>query len=247
MITSALFAGKVVIVTSGAQGIGQAIASRFAEQGAKVVIADVADSTEGALNVRCDVSQPEQVAALIEQTLAAYDRVDVLVNNAGLTGGSGSFLDVTLESWRRFIDVNLSGAFMVGQAAARAMVARGISGKIINIGSINSFAAEPGAVPYIASKGGLLLLTKAMAIDLAQYGILVNLVAPGPIQVDRNATLFNTEPLLTGLTKCIPLGHPGAGRDIAAAVTFLASEDNRFITGASLLVDGGLTALLRYD
>ncbi len=241
------FAKKVVIVTGGAQGIGQAIVRRFAEQGATVVIADVAESNEGALYVRCDVSQPDQVATLIDQTLSAFDRIDVLVNNAGLLGGSGSFLEVSLDSWRRFLDVNLTGAFIVGQAAARAMVARGIAGKIINIGSINSFAAEPGAVPYVTSKGGLLLLTKAMAVDLAQHGILVNLVAPGPIQVDRNAALFNAEPLRMGLTKCIPLGHPGAGGDIAAAVTFLASDENRFITGASLLVDGGLTAFLRYD
>lgn len=248
---SGRLAGKTAIVTGGARGIGAAIARRFAAEGAQVVVADILpsppDLPDGGLFVPCDVSNPEHVRALIDKTLEAFGRLDIAINNAGRTGGTGPFLDVRLEDWQRYLDTNLTGVFLVGQAAARAMVERHIAGRIINIGSINSFAAEPGAAAYVASKGGVRLLTKAMAVELAGYGILVNMIAPGSILTERNAALFQSEPLRSGFTRSIPLGHPGAGADIAGAAVFLASDENQFITGASLIVDGGLTALLRYE
>ena len=175
-----------------------------------------------------------------------FGRIDILINNAGLTGGTGTFLEITLADWQRYIDVNLTGCFIVGQAVARAMVAGGTHGRIVNIGSINSFAAERDRPVYVTSKGGVLLLTKVMAVELAQYGILVNCIAPGAITVDRNRAIFAAEPLRSGLAACIPLGGTGSGEDIAAAALFLASEDNRYITGKSLLVDGGYMALNRF-
>lgn len=245
------FSGKVAIVTGGARGIGESIVQAFVQAGAYVIAADLITVDDqphdgNPLIVRCDVGQPDQVAVLIETAVDAFGRIDILVNNAGLTGGSGPFLDVKLEDWNRYLHTNLTGAFIVGQAAARSMVEHKIPGRIINIGSVNSFAAEPEASPYVASKGGILLLTKAMAVDLARYGILVNCIAPGPIRVDRNAPIFDNEPLRSGLERTVPLGKPGVGADIANAVLFLCSEQNQFITGASLLIDGGHSAVLNF-
>lgn len=245
-------AGKIALVTGGANGIGQSIVERFAKEGAQVIAADIASPNTAtpfaaAQFVQCDVRQPESVARVIQQALDTFGRIDILINNAGRTGGTGHFLDVTAADWHDYIETNLTGVFLVGQAAARTMVHNQIRGRIINIGSINSFAAEKGATAYVASKGGVLSLTQAMAVELAEYGILVNMIAPGPIRVARNAALFDSEPLHGGLQRRIPLGSPGRGNDIAVAAVFLASDDNQFITGASLLVDGGLTALLSYD
>jgi NAD(P)-dependent dehydrogenase (short-subunit alcohol dehydrogenase family) len=137
--------------------------------------------------------------------------------------------------------------FLCSQVVARAMVAQKVEGSIVNIGSLDSFAAERDAAAYAASKGGVLTLTKAMAVDLAPYSIRVNCIAPGSIRVERNAPRFDSEPLRTTLPKAIPLGHPGQPEDIAAAAVFLASGDAKFITGASLMVDGGFTAYVRVD
>jgi NAD(P)-dependent dehydrogenase (short-subunit alcohol dehydrogenase family) len=169
------------------------------------------------------------------------------VNNAGAAGGNGPFLDIPLERWQHVLDVNLTGMFLCSQLAARQMVGQGIKGRIINIGSLDSFIAERQAAAYAASKGGVLMLTKAMAVDLAEYGILVNCIAPGSIRVDRNSSYYDQEPLRTALAKGIPLGHTGRPADIAAAAVFLACDDSSFITGASITVDGGFTAHLRTD
>jgi NAD(P)-dependent dehydrogenase (short-subunit alcohol dehydrogenase family) len=250
---------KVAIITGGGRGIGQGIAYRFATEGAKVVIADrdlaSAEGTAGTIRagggqasaVETDVSKQSEVEALIQTTLERHARIDILINCAGIAGGNGPFLEMPLERWQKVIDVNLTAVFLCSQAAARAMVAHGIRGRIINIGSLDSFIAEKEAAAYVASKGGVLLLTKAMAVDLAQYGILVNCIAPGSIRVDRNSARFDSEPVRTALAKAIPLGHTGLPEDIAAAAVFLSSDDSTFITGASLMVDGGYTAYGRVD
>jgi len=250
---------KVAIVTGGGRGIGQGIAVRFSVEGAKVVIADrdlvTAEVTADAIRsnggevlvVSTDVSQKSQVDALIQTTIEHYARIDILVNCAGIAGGNGPFLKIPVHIWQQVIDVNLTAVFLCSQAVAKAMVAQGIRGRIINIGSLDSFVAEREAAAYAASKGGVLLLTKAMAVDLAQYGILVNCIAPGSIRVQRNSARFDSESVRTALTKAIPLGHTGMPEDIAAAAVFLTSDDSTFITGASLMVDGGYTAYGRVD
>jgi NAD(P)-dependent dehydrogenase (short-subunit alcohol dehydrogenase family) len=193
------------------------------------------------------VSQKAQVDALIQATLDTYGRIDILVNNAGIAGSNGPFLDLPFETWQQIIAVNLTGMFLCGQAAARVMVAQGIHGRIINIGSINSFAAEKESAAYAASKGGVVLLTKAMAVELGEYGITVNCLGVGPVWVERNAPLFDAEPLRTVLAKSIPIGRPGDVDEVAAAAVFFASDECTFVTGASLMVDGGYRAYNRFD
>ena len=190
--------GKTALITGGGNGIGKAIAQRFAAEGARVVLAqrrrELLEATAKeievaggwALPVPTDVSQPESVAALVRTALDTVGRLDILINNAGRTGTAGSFLEVSLEDWRSYIDINLTGAFVVAQAVARHMVEAGIQGRIVNTGSVDSFAAEKSAVPYAASKGGLWLLTRAMAVDLAPHRIQVNMLAPGLALAERN-------------------------------------------------------------
>jgi 3-oxoacyl-[acyl-carrier protein] reductase len=250
---------KIAIVTGGGQGIGRGISTRFGEEGATVIIAQrgretaektlqmISNAGGNATIIPTDLAQPPTVEALIHKTVEEFGHIDILVNNAGAAGGNGPFLDIPLERWQHVLDVNLTGMFLCSQLAARQMVGQGIKGRIINIGSLDSFIAERQAAAYAASKGGVLMLTKAMAVDLAEYGILVNCIAPGSIRVDRNSSYYDQEPLRTALAKGIPLGHTGRPADIAAAAVFLACDDSSFITGASITVDGGFTAHLRTD
>jgi NAD(P)-dependent dehydrogenase (short-subunit alcohol dehydrogenase family) len=250
---------KIAIITGGGRGIGRGMAIRFAAEGASVVLAqrdrssadvtatEIRSNGGEALVVPTDVSQASQVDALTRKTLDRYGRIDILVNNAGIAGGNGRFLELPFETWEHVIAVNLTGIFLCGQAVARGMVAQGIHGRIINIGSINSFAAEKETAAYAASKGGILLLTKAMAVDLAEYGIAVNCLCIGPVLVERNASLFNSEPLHTVLAKSIPVGRPGDPEEVAAAAVFFASDECTFVTGASLLIDGGYLAYNQFD
>lgn len=252
-------AHKVAIITGGGQGIGRGIAVRLALEGAKVVIAQrtqvPAESTVNhiralggqAMAVPTDVSRPGQVQSLVKKTLDRFGRIDILVNNAGRAGRNGPFLELDLTTWNAVIGVNLTGVFLCSQAAARAMVAHRIKGRIINIGSIDSFVAEREAAAYAASKGGLLLLTKAMAVDLAKYQILVNCIIPGSIRVERNVSFLERKPVKAALSKAIPIGHPAEPADIAGAAVFLASDDSTFMTGSSLVVDGGYLAYARVE
>jgi NAD(P)-dependent dehydrogenase (short-subunit alcohol dehydrogenase family) len=250
---------KVAIITGAGGGIGRVTAARFANEGAKVVIAerDMASAGETvseisaagneAIAIEVDVSQPPSVENMLEQTLDRFGQVDILVNNAGIAGRDGHFLNLTIERWQAVVSVNLTGIFLCSQSVARSMVEKGVRGRIINVASVNSYIAQKEAAAYVASKGGVLQLTKAMAVDLAGYGILVNCIAPGSIRVKRNAQIFDSEPLKTSLSKGIPLGHTGVPEDIAAAAVFFASEDSGFVTGACLVVDGGFSAYFRVD
>ncbi len=251
--------GKVAIVTGGGRGIGRGISLRFGAEGARVVIVqrdgpsgeatamDIRAQGGTAIFVRTDVSRPDEAEALIKTTLQHFGRVDVLVNNAGITGANGHFLDMPFETWGRVIETNLTSMFLCGQAAARAMVDQGIQGRIINIGSINSFAAERSSAAYVAAKGGVLLLTKAMAADLAEYGIVVNCLAPGPVRVEKNSDLFDTAQVSTAIARETPVGRPGKPSEVAAAAVFFASDECSFVTGASLLIDGGYNAYNCFD
>lgn len=241
---------KVAIVTGAASGNGRGIALRLAEEGAKIVVADVSEAgayeTVGmieaaggqAVVVRADVSQREQVEAMVKATLGRFGQVDTLVNNAGVETLI-PFLELPEAEWDRILSVNLKGPFLCSQAVAREMVKAGRGGKIVNIASINSAIALANQAHYVSSKGGLLMLTKAMAVDLAPHSINVNAVGPGVIETAMTANSLSNPARREMFLNRIPLKRIGQPRDVANAVLFLVSDEADYITGTILYVDGG--------
>jgi NAD(P)-dependent dehydrogenase (short-subunit alcohol dehydrogenase family) len=241
--------GRVAIVTGAAQGIGEACARRFAQEGCQVVIADVADARGQALAaelkaayVHCDVGDKAQVDALVAQALALHGRIDVLVNNAGIFKAA-DFLDVSEADFDAVLRVNLKGSFLVGQAVARVMAQAG-RGSIVNMSSVNSVLAIPNIASYNVSKGGINQLTRAMALALADKGVRVNAVGPGTIATELAAkAVLTSDEARHKIMMRTPLGRLGAPGEIADVVAFLASDASSYITGEIIMADGGRLAL----
>ncbi len=241
--------GRVAIVTGGSQGIGEACVRRFAQDGAHVVIADMADAPGaklagelGALYVHCDVGDKAQVDALVAATLKRHGRIDILVNNAGIFKAS-DFLEVSEADFDAVLRVNLKGSFLVGQAVAREMAKVG-KGSIVNMSSVNGTLTIPTIASYNVSKGGINQLTRVMALALADRGIRVNAVAPGTIATELAAkavlTSDDAKARILGRTPMKRLGEP---HEIADAVAYLASDAASYVTGEILVVDGGRMTL----
>jgi NAD(P)-dependent dehydrogenase (short-subunit alcohol dehydrogenase family) len=244
------FVGKVVIVTGAGRGIGRAVAERFGSEGAHVVANDIGAHVEevvgairgaggSGLAVVADVSQKQAVDRLFDAALEQFGDVHVLVNNAGLVNESRHFLEGDEAWWERVLDTNLKSVFLCAHRAAWLMARRN-GGCIISMSSGGATRAHRGNVAYDASKGGIEAFTRAAAIDLAPYAIRVNAVAPGSI---RTGPMSDDEGRIRGQT--IPLGRIGQPEEISAAVAFLASEDARYITGQTIVVDGGLLSQQR--
>jgi NAD(P)-dependent dehydrogenase (short-subunit alcohol dehydrogenase family) len=243
--------GRTAAITGGGQGIGRAIASAFVEQGALVLIADIvgdraektaAELAAGGRNakaVRIDVAEPDGGQKLVERCVLEFGRLDVLVNNAGL-GINRRTVDFPLDEWERVIKVNLTGAFLCAQAAARQMIKQN-GGKIINIVSLSGQRGGIGRAAYGSSKAGLELLTKVMAVELAEHGINVNAIAPGPIATEL-ASQVHTKETRAAYEFLTPQGRYGEPSEIADAAVFLASDESRYVTGHTLNVDGGFLA-----
>lgn len=246
--------GKVTIVTGASAGIGLACARRFAQEGAKVVLADInadrgevavaalKDEGREALFVPCDVGDKAQVDRLIADAVDAFGRVDVMVANAGVVHGC-DFLDLAEEDFDRVLRVNLKGVFLCGQAAARQMVAQGGGGTIINMSSINAVVAIPTITPYVVAKGGVNQLTKTMALALADHGIRVNAIGPGSIMTEVLQAVNSDAAARARILSRTPMGRVGEPEEIAGVAVFLASEDASYVTGQCIYADGGRLAL----
>lgn len=244
----------VAIVTASDSGIGQECAKELAEGGFDVGItyrSDEAGAKETLAAVeaagrrgevrRLDLTELPGAADVIDDLADSLGGVDVLVNNAGTGDPTADFLELSYEEWRQVIDTNLSGAFLCAQSAARRMVEAGNGGRIVNITSVHEHVPRAGASAYCASKGGLGLLTKVMAMELGEHGITVNAVGPGEIATPMTGA-EDTDPS-TIRRPDIPLGRPGHAREISHFVAFLASERGSYATGSSIIVDGGLTLM----
>jgi len=242
---------RIAIVTGAARGIGLACAQRFAAEGATLVLADLDDAAgtaaaaaiSGATFVRADVSRKADVAALVQQTLDRHGRIDLLVNNAGITHAC-EFLDLAEEDFERVLAVNLKSMFLCGQAVARSMVKLGVRGSIVNMSSANAVVAIANQVPYVVSKGGINQLTKVMAVALAPHGIRVNAIGPGTIltELAKQAVLTDDAARRKILSRT-PLGRCGEPEEVAAVAAFLASDDASYLTGQTIYPDGGRLAL----
>lgn len=249
------FKGRVAIVTGGGRGIGNAIALRFANEGAAIGVIDIdlnaAQKTcdeigarDGrAVAVKADVSDAEGVRIAVESIVQQLGRVDILINNAGIEKRA-DFLDITPEDWKRQLDVNLSGTFYCSQAAAREMAKRGY-GRIVNISSVAGLIGPIDLAAYGAAKAGIIGLTRAAALDLADFGITVNAIAPGPIETELMLGVWTAE-ALRERPQHGAIARVGTVDEIAHAAVFLASPNSGFITGITLPVEGGAVAAGAY-
>jgi glucose 1-dehydrogenase len=244
--------GKTAVVTGAGTGIGQAIAIAFAQEGANVVVdyvgeTSVAEETLGkisaiggkAIAVAADVSNPDQVSGLVQQTLAAFGKLDIFVNNAGIEK-KFAFVDYPFEEWQRIIAVNLTGAFLCSQAAARQMIAQGSGGRIINISSIHEDLAFPLNAPYSATKGAIRMLMRTIAVELAPHQITVNNIGPGAIFTPIDVDVENDARLNDRILEEIPMGRWGKPEEVAHLAVYLASEDAAYVTGSTHFIDGGM-------
>jgi glucose 1-dehydrogenase len=244
---------KVVVITGSSMGIGSAIALAFAKEGAAVAVdyrshpdeaKEIVDQVEGsggrAISVRADVSSPEDVRNLIQKAVGEFGRLDVMVNNAGVEEKM-PFLETPLDVWNRTIAVNLTGAWLGCQEAARQMVDQGGSGRIINVSSVHEDLPMPTNSPYCAAKGGLRMLMRTIAVELAPHDITVNNIAPGAVDTPMDAPLKQDASEMQQLLSEIPLQRMAKPEEVAALAVYLASEDAAYVTGSTFVIDGGMT------
>ncbi len=251
--TGGLFdlSGRVAIVTGTSRGLGQYMARALAKAGADLVLtsrtreslrefeAEIRALGRRAISLELDVRNLESIERMAAEAETAFGHLDILVNNAGCNVRKPA-LDVTWDDWNLILDTNLRGSFFVAQAVARRMIRRGY-GRIINIGSVTSVAGYAGLGPYGASRGGIRQLTMSLADDWGKHGVTVNCLAPGWFRTEQNKVLYENKEWVEYLCDRIPLKRPGQPEDLDAAVVFLAAESSRYVTGQTLLVDGGIS------
>ena len=247
--------GKTALITGSSQGIGRAIALRLAAEGADIVLNDRNDPTHAAeakeveaaiaglgrrvATVFADLGSVSEVNRLVAEGVEKLGKLDILVNNAGLERRA-PFWEVTEADYDLVLDVNLKGAFFTAQAFVKHLMARQAPGKIVNVSSVHEELPFPHFAPYCMSKGGIKMMTRNLAIELAPLGITINSIAPGAIETPINTALLHDPAKLKGLIDNIPLGRLGTPADVSGAAVFLASADADYITGTTLFVDGGL-------
>jgi glucose 1-dehydrogenase len=243
---------KVAVITGASLGIGSAIALAFAEEGAAVAVdyrshpdeaKEIVDRVEGsggrAISVHADVSVPEDVRNLIQKAVQEFGRLDIMVNNAGMEEKM-PFLDTPLEVWNKTVAVNLTGAWLGCQEAARQMVSQGGAGRIISISSVHEDLPIPTNSPYCAAKGGVRMLTRTIAVELASHNITVNNIAPGAVDTPMDAHLKEDAKQMQQLISEIPLRRMGKPEEIADLAVYLASDSASYVTGSTFVIDGGM-------
>jgi len=252
-VTDSLFdlTGQVAIVTGTSRGLGQYFARALAKAGADLVLTsrkryslrafetEVKSLGRRAVTLELDVREPASIERMVSEATAAFGQIHILVNNAGCNVRKPA-LDVTWDDWNLVLDTNLRGSFFVAQAVARGMIEHGY-GRIINIGSVTSVFGFAGLAPYCASRGGIRQLTMSLADDWGRHGVTVNCLAPGWFKTEQNKVLYEDPEWVEYLTDRIPVKRAGLPHDLDGAVVFLASEASRYITGQTLLVDGGIS------
>ena len=244
--------GKVALVTGSSQGIGQGVAIRLAQEGAKVIVnyhshpeggdetlKEIQAAGSDGITVQADLGQTAEIDRLIEAGLSKFGQIDLLVNNAGLEKRA-PFWEVEESDYDLVLAVNLKGVFFTTQAFVKQLMARKAPGRIVNMSSVHEELPFPHFASYCASKGGLKMLCRDLAIELAPYNITINNVAPGAIETPINTTLLHDKDKLAALLNNIPLRRLGKPSDVSGAVVFLASDDAAYITGTTVFVDGGL-------
>ncbi len=242
--------GRIAIITGGARGIGRAMVERLAGDGARVAFTynsspDAANELVATLGedrvmaIRCDVTSAEQITALVEKVISTWGKIHILINNAGITKDT-LVMRMSQQDFEDVLRTNLTSAFLTSKAVLRPMMSERW-GRIINIASVVGLIGNPGQANYVASKAGLIGMTKSMALEVASRNILINCIAPGFIQSDMTSKL--NEQQQAQLTTMIPLKRIGQGADIAAMASFLSSDDAAYITGQTFAVDGGMTML----
>ena len=243
---------KVAVITGSSLGIGSAIALAFAKEGAAVAVdyrshpdeaKEIVDQIEGsggrAISVRADVASPEDVKNLIQNAVKEFGRLDVMINNAGMEEKM-PFLETPLDVWNKTIAVNLTGAWLGCQEAAKQMVNQGGSGRIINVSSVHEDLPMPTNSPYCAAKGGLRMLMRTIAVELAPHNITVNNIAPGAVDTPMDASLKEDANQMQQLLSEIPLRRMGKPEEVAALAVYLASEEAAYVTGSTFVIDGGM-------
>jgi NAD(P)-dependent dehydrogenase (short-subunit alcohol dehydrogenase family) len=243
--------GRVAVVTGASRGLGQYFGRALARAGADLVITsrtldsllpfrkEIEDLGRKAVPVELDVRNHASIQRMAESAEQAYGKIDILVNNAGCNVRKAA-VDITWDDWNLVLDTNLRGAFFVAQAIARKMIARGY-GRIINIGSVTSVFGYAGLAPYTASRGGVKQLTMSLADDWGPHGVTVNCLAPGWFRTEQTKVLYENKEWVDYICDRIPVKRPGHPNDLDGAVVFLASEESRYVTGQTLLVDGGIS------
>jgi gluconate 5-dehydrogenase len=243
--------GRTAIVTGTSRGLGQYFARALAKAGADLVLTSRTRETvlpfaeeivklgRRAVSLELDVRNQESIERMAADAEEAFGKIDILVNNAGMNIRKPA-LDVTWEDWNAILDTNLRGSFFVAQAVARRMVPRGY-GRIINVGSVTSVAGYAGLGPYGASRGGIRQLTMSLADDWGKFGVTVNCLAPGWFRTNQSSVMYEDKEWVEYLSDRIPVKRPGQPDDLDSAVVFLAAESSRYITGQTLLVDGGIS------